>query len=577
MQPPGSRCTAALAAAAALAACLAVVWATPGDAYWIVDCGNKALVAQRLLDSSYADASFDYPGARFDPERRFFPIPVPFALERGRERVSVFAPAYAALAAPALGLLGPRGLRLPAALGVAAIAGLFVLWAAPAVGRRAALAGALALALASPLFFYGVTVWEHAPSVALGLGAWTLLSREEPHRWAAAGALLGAACAIREDLSLMAAAVLLAALLRRRPARLWLPFAVGVALPAAGLLLFNQDFYGNPLGGHVALEPGAVGVPAALGGGAAVNRLTPIPGLLGGLGNGLGERWLLGLLGLGLPLVGFVAARRGVGTAWLAPALAAAGLAGWALGFARMLSAEVPLQALVLHNGLLLQWPMLCLAGLGTQRAWSEAEYAPLRTSLLAGLVFIALMLATGAAVPSNLGAHVGAGVHWGPRVLLPALPALALLAVAAVGGRERGAPAARAVWAALALAGVLSTLLSVWFLTHQKLDGERFANQLKALPPRVIVTFHPYLAQHLASLWHEKPTLLVQDWASVQQAAAGLRRAGERQFLFPVRAGTPVPVGLPGLACRVVAEHRGPRLHYLDLDVMLCGPAPRR
>ena len=97
--------TAVVAAGAVLAACAAVVWSTPGDAYWIADCGSKALVAQRLLDSNYADASFDYPAARFDPEGRFFPIPVPFVLERGSRRVSVFGPAYAALAAPGLGAL----------------------------------------------------------------------------------------------------------------------------------------------------------------------------------------------------------------------------------------------------------------------------------------------------------------------------------------------------------------------------------------------------------------------------------------------------------------------------------------
>ncbi len=108
--------TAALAAGAALAACAAVVWSTPGDSYWIVDCGNKALVAQRLLDSSYADASFDYPAARFDPEQRFFPIPVPFVLERGSLRVSVFGPAYAALAAPGLGAHRPQVSGFPGRL-----------------------------------------------------------------------------------------------------------------------------------------------------------------------------------------------------------------------------------------------------------------------------------------------------------------------------------------------------------------------------------------------------------------------------------------------------------------------------
>ena len=174
---------AAAAGAGVLAACLAVIAATPGDAYWINDCGNKALVAERLLESGFRQADFAQPGRALDPEGRWFPIPPPFALRRGTEFVSAYPLAYPALAAPGLAVWGARGLRLPAALGAAAAAALLGACLAPVLGAAGALAAGLTLGLATPVFFYGVTVWEHAPALALALAGWLLLLQPKPLAW----------------------------------------------------------------------------------------------------------------------------------------------------------------------------------------------------------------------------------------------------------------------------------------------------------------------------------------------------------------------------------------------------------
>jgi hypothetical protein len=550
------------------AACLAVIATTPGDAYWINDCGNKALVAQRLLDTRFEQATFERPGAELDSQGRWFPIPPPFALRRGEDFVSTYPPAYSALAAAGLAALGPRGLRLPAALGAAACAALFALWVAPALGRGGALVGALTLGLATPLFFYGVTVWEHSLTVALSLGAWLLLSGERIWRWAAAGVLVAAACWLREELVLMALAMLAAAALRGRPLRLAGALVAGVSVPAAALLLFNASFYGHVLGGHVAANLGPDAGSAIFAGNAAVDRLTAVPGLLAGFAHRPGERWTLAFLGLALPLAGALAPRRVRDAAGLTLALAGAGLLAWGIAYTRMLSSETPLRELVLHNGLLLQWPMFVLAGLGARRVLHDAACAPLRTAALAGALFALLVVVAGMLLPSGFGVQVGAGVHWGPRVLLPALPAFVLFALATIAGRP---PAARLAWGALALAGILSTLLAMWFLVHQKLDGARFAKQLHALEPRVVLTSHPLLAQHLAALWEDKVMLLTVDVASLQGAANTLQRSRERAFLFVGPAGAPLVSWLPGIECASAFQYRGPRLHYLDLDMQEC------
>ena len=104
-----------------------------------------------------------------------------------REFVSFYPPAYSAISVPPLALLGKAGMRIPAAFGVAASAVLFAIWLAPAFGRRhSAFAGAV-LAIATPLFFYGVTVWEHSLTVALSLAACVVLQNFSTQRLLGAG------------------------------------------------------------------------------------------------------------------------------------------------------------------------------------------------------------------------------------------------------------------------------------------------------------------------------------------------------------------------------------------------------
>jgi hypothetical protein len=555
---------AAIAGAGVLAACLAVIAATPGDSYWINDCGNKALVAERLLATGFREAAFARPDAALDPGGRWFPIPPPFALRRGSEFVSAYPLAYPALAVPGLAAWGRRGLRLPAALGTAAAAALLAAWLSPVLGRVGAIAAGVVLGLATPLFFYGVTLWEHAPAVALATGSFLLLRNPRVRNWCGAGALVGVACWLREEMALLLPAVIFAALLGRAPLARIAAFAAGAAAPVAALALFNQFFYGDPLGGHVAANL-AGGVLAGRG---AADRFSALPGLLGGFGHGAGEKGVFTLLAFALPVAGALAPRRAREASWLPLALAGAALAVWGIAAARMLAGPARLEQLVQHNGLLLQWPLFALAGLGIARVLRDPGWSGLRIGVLAGLLFMVLILAAGILLPSGFGAQVGAGVHWGPRVLLPALPALVVLAAAGALGRP---PAARLAWGALVLAGLASSLLAVWFLAQQKLEGARFNEQLRAEAPRVIVTTHPFLAQQLASLWNQKSIWLALDPPSLQAAALAIGRAGEPGFSFVAPAGARLAGTLPGLDCSPAFQHRGRYLDYFDLDVERC------
>jgi hypothetical protein len=564
-----------LSGGVAFAACLAVLLATPADSYWINDCGNKALVAQRLLETGYRELAFDNPAKPVDPDARAFPIAPPFAVAGARGFVSVYPPAYPALAAPFLAAFGPVGLRIPAAAGAAVCAGLFTLWLGGALGSAWAFVGGAVLALATPLFFYGITVWEHSITLALCLGAWLLAVPDRPARLFGAGWCIASACWFREEIAMMGIALALAGVLRWRRAALPAWLLAGALLPGGALLLFNQLVFGTPLGVHLAASSGADAAASGLPEGAALSGARVFVLLLAGLGRGDLEIVLLGAA-LAAPLFGWLSARRRAPLAPVLVVVAVAGLGVWLVAALRMSAAERPLGELVRYNGLLVQMPMACLAGIGARCVFGRPEYAPVRVGVLAGLLFLGFAVAAGMASGAGYGVQAGFGVHWGPRALLPAVPALVVLAIAAAragGDPASGSPAAaaRLACAALLAAGVLSSLQAARFLDAQKADAAGFQALLRGLPPRYVVTTHPLLAQHLSPLWDEKPMLLAVDSRALHGAIAGLRRGGAREFLLVVPEGAARLASIDGVDCRLAGRYRGARLHYFDLDVQTC------
>jgi hypothetical protein len=558
----------------AVGVCLATIYATPGDAYWVVDSGAKALISRRLLESGYAQLDLGYPAAHLDPEALAFPIPPPYAVRRGEGFVSQYPPAYPALAAPFLAALGERGLRLPAALGNAACASLFALWIAPVLGRRWAFAGGLFLALATPVYFYGVTVWEHSLCVALPLAACVLLARPGRWRLVAAGALAAAACWFRAELVLMGLAIAVACVARGRRWADAAALALGAAPLAAALLVFNAGVYGSPLGPHLS---GNVGMTQATASASPAELVRNAGALLAAYGGGPGEGALL-LGGLVVCLFGgALAAWRGRAAGAVTCLALAAGAAASLLGSLRISQAAVPFHALPYYIGLMVQAPVICLAGIGAVRTWRHREYAALRLGVSAGLLFLAVGIPLRVLLTDFL-----TGGHWGPRMLLPAMPALVALGIVALRwglGAARGP--LRTLTAATAIALVLACLASsaaaIWMLDRQKREARELQTAILSAPQEVVVTNYPALGQHLAAIWGRKPMLLVGG-ESAGRVLAAARRNGLEEFLFLYRPPTGRSLGrIPGASCWLVGQHRGSYAPvFFDLDLQACTTLPR-
>jgi hypothetical protein len=337
----------------------------------------------------------------------------------------------------------------------------------------------------------------------------------------------------------------------------------GAAPLLIALVAFNAAFYGDPLGVHIRanLDPAdAMARPLT-------EMARRIVSVLAGQGASPRETALLGAAVVLAWLLGWLGARR-TGplrqAAWVALAL---GLTAWAWPLVGALGGAAPLRQLVDYNGLLVRVPLAAAAGIGLWHLRAP-DYASLRLGVGSGLGFIALTLAAGVFTHSQL----GAGVHWGPRTLLPALPALVALFIVALRGDPNAQPRSALRWAGAALvtAGLFSSGQSAWLLYHQKADAERLQTAILSAPPQIIVTSHPMLALHLAPIWPYKPMLRLLDKPSLDRLARRLRLDGIGDLLLLTPPGSPEVSTSGGLRCQIVARPRG-RLHYLDMDLQTC------
>ena len=236
----------------------------PPQSFFSADSGMKYLQILNLAHNPPSIA-IAFPGSRLTDDARFQPWPG-YVLRRDGSYYSVFSLPYAALCAllyRVFGVYGPYLLSAASAFGVALITFHIgrTLWDRMPVPDLL-----VAVAMGTPLFFYGVELWEHALGTLLSVASICLIwgtvrraSRQDAGSTALlwAGLLAAVGAWMRSEIYMLilaegAALTLCVAAAGRRQALL--RYAAGALAGLLPLWMFNAVLYGNPIGPHIMIS-----------------------------------------------------------------------------------------------------------------------------------------------------------------------------------------------------------------------------------------------------------------------------------------------------------------------------------
>jgi hypothetical protein len=247
---------AALIVMAAIVAALAR--GLPTHTFYAGDPGVKTIATRNVL--AQPTRPLEIPLPQIAGEAATFVDP--FFIVHGDHSHAVAPEVFPLLSAPFLALFGQAGLYVLPAAGLLLTLAATVWLAVLLDPRRSPIANVLTAFLGTPLLFYGLEFWEHAPAAGVATLAAALFVRNSggESRWKvfAAGGLFGVAALLRPEALWFAVAVLACSpLLRSRPR--WSTIVMAAAGLVAALVpsvLYTLIHFGHPIPPHLAGNPG---------------------------------------------------------------------------------------------------------------------------------------------------------------------------------------------------------------------------------------------------------------------------------------------------------------------------------
>ncbi len=522
--------------------------------FWSPDEGGKYLTLQQITTTGEWSGPLPYPAAPIDPLLQH--VPLLYWLRADNTIYSWWPNWFPALTSLPYQLLGVRGLFL-IPLASALLIGLGVYAAVASRSKRAALGALIAITLASPIWFYGLTYWEHTLNsllILLGFAAATRgVMSDRARWWALSGGLLGLAFYLRLETVIFISTLggLLGGwlIVRLRQGAATRPLVMSLLVLGASMIIAtmpylvrNQLSEGHPLG-----RRNAVGVARTADRVLSYGRETALEiapniliGSVGHQGVDLSPslRWLFVFASIGCCISGWLL-RRGWDVPVYVSALALIALSGFVL-----LSPE---DYSSIH-GLILIAPYLAFAGWGLH---PSADRVTRWWGALAMLGLGLYMLATAIAGWSAQG-----GLQWGPRYALPLMPVL--LIAAARGGHALWIDAAVPIGVKRIVIGCVIALVLIGFgfqvrgLRAMWIDKQTFVtweNQLTALSAdTLIVTDYPWLALTLPGVYEARPMMMTASPADVFERSAqfGFRTACQTQIMAATLQLRCAPISAP-------------------------------
>lgn len=522
--------------------------------FWSPDEGGKYLTLQQMMRTGDWDSALPYPANPIDPLLQH--VPLLYWLRVDHTIYSWWPSWFPALTHLPYQLLGVRGLFfIP--LVSALLIGLGVYAVTAPIARRAALGAMLAITLASPLWFYGLTYWEHTLHsllILLGSAAAIRGVMTDRARWlAASGWCLGLAFYLRLETVIFSGALgllIIGVNLRQRaPVRSifmsLLVFGASVIVAVTPYVVRNQLIEGHPLGRRNAADVARTTDRVLSYGRASAFDLVPniLIGSIGHQGVDLSPslRWLF-VAATGVCFASGWLLRRGWDVPVYVAALGLLALSGFVL-----LS---PDDYSSIH-GLILIAPYLAFAG------WALHPAAGRATRLWGALA--ALGVGAYLAATAIGGWAAQGGLQWGPRYALPLMPLL-LIAMAR-GGHALWSDAAVPIGAKRIMLGCLIALILIGLgfqvrgLRALWIDKQAYVTweaQLTALPDEALIaTEYPWLALTLPAVYEARPMVLAKTDALPadmrdQSVQAGLTRVCQTQIMFTMLQLRCTPISAP-------------------------------
>lgn len=518
------------------------------EAVYSGDIGVKFVQARALADHRFTSLDIPYPGQFLDAAREFFPLRPPFVMSTAGTTQAIFPPAVALIQAPAVAIAGLRGL-----IGLSLVAaGVILIAAWRFAAPSQAVPVLVALGLGSPLWFYGVSGWEHAPAVAFGTAGFVCAAVGRGRAvWLLSGLLAGAGATLRDEALLLLPGLLLVVWLRTRRLRPLLLLLAATTCPLAGAAVVDVWWFERPVAAHLRHAVHLVQSAAQLT--SAPNPDVPVlePLTLRQRYETVVQYWLLGYgSNLTIGLFGLS----------LAAALAWRWTHGSSVGLLLWLAGVVALAAIDLHElvtapkwlaGLHRVAPYLVFALLPWPSGLVRPKLLTHPAERLEPLTRSAVVLFTSAAylLVAFAGVDTTGGKSLGPRLLLPLLPLLAVTAVARIADYIRSA-ARHEQW--IGRAGVLLVGMAVVMHMAGAIPAYRARNHddasailaVLALPERIVVVDNEITAQLLLPLYYSKIMLLAGERDEGLKLGRRLAEANVRSaVLVTRRASAAIPL----------------------------------
>jgi hypothetical protein len=539
----------------------------PLDGIWINDIGSRIIQVQGIIASHYTDYSIAWPGKDIDPTFDFVPLAYPFATIRGERLFSVWSPFFATVSSVFFRHLGYPGLYvLPFVASLALLAALARLVEEVGGGVRARVYAVVLAGLATPLWFYSATFWEHTVVIALLVWGVVALMRflasGRLRHVCLAAALTAFAAYFRAEVyafSLALAAVLVLYAPRQK-IRAALVFCGATAVALVPLWLFHWWALGSPAGHHLATL--FESDPAL--------HLAARPKVFFYLFLGA-SREVWASLVLTLPFVILLLVNPRLPERHFRIAVPLLGLAGAVfagLVYACFFTTDLPVACLGASNSLFPAAPILAL---GLVRLKDQSPGAACGTSAACGTpaarrtMLWVLVLVYAAIYWLTVPEKASWGIHWGARYLLVIYP---LLVVPCALNLEawRGYRPGFVSWAAVAVlvaASVAAQVLSITILERKMDFSSRLNREVAGRPETAIVTDQWWVAQELYSVFYAKPIFLVGSQQAYDDLAGRLAARGRTGMLYVTPAAPGEKLG-PGT---VRVPDNG--LNYWSLDLV--------